>query len=390
MSSAELYLERARRFAQEVVAPVAAELDRRPDPVDCFSWEVVEQGSRLGLRTLTLAPEHGGAGLDLPQLARVVFELAKVDVGIAALFAQTNMLWRVIAGAATEEQRGRWLPRFRDDPRCLLALAVTEPEVGSDHVIPWSGPDPPRLATRATPEGGGWCLEGRKLFVDNGNRAGIYLVMAQTDPDTGLDRGTTCFVIEAGTPGLRPGRVFDKAGERLANHSEVLLEGCRVSEGAVLGAVNRGFEVLERHFRGRATLAGCCALGVAEAAYARTLAWCRERVQGGRPLIEHDLVGVELAEMRMQLTAAWDHLLATAARIAAGSAGLAEDGLAKVHAAQVGYQVVTRALDLHGGRGYLRDAGVEKWWRDVAAFFHSDGANRALLIRAARAIRARS
>jgi len=89
------------------------------------------------------------------------------------------------------------------------------------------------------------------------------------------------------------------------------------------------------------------------------------------------------------LTVAWDHLIATAARIAAGRDGPAEDGLAKVHAAQVGYRVVTRALDLHGGRGYLRHAGVEKWWRDVAAFFHSDGANRALLIRAARAIRAR-
>jgi len=241
VSAADLYLERARRFAREVVAPLAVELDRRPDPADCFSWEVVEQGSRLGLRTLTLAPEHGGAGLGLPQLARIVFELAQADEGMAALFAQTNMLWRVIAGAATEGQRARWLPRFRDDPRCLLALAITEPEVGSDHVIPFSGPDPPRLATRAMPEvGGGWCLEGRKLFVDNGNRAGIYLVMAQTNPSAGLDRGATCFVIEAGTPGLRSGRVFDQAGERLANHSGVLLEGCRVPEGAVLGAFNRG------------------------------------------------------------------------------------------------------------------------------------------------------
>ncbi|HZV52065.1 MAG TPA: acyl-CoA dehydrogenase family protein [Candidatus Dormibacteraeota bacterium] len=175
----------------------------------------------------------------------------------------------VISGAATEEQRARWLPRFRDDPRCLLALAVTEPEVGSDHVIPCSAPDPPRLATRATLVAGGWCLEGTSCSWTTATGPASTCVMAQTDPSTGLDRGTTCFVIETGTPGLRPGRVFDKAGERLANHSEVLLEGCQVPEGAVLGAANPGFEVLERHFRGRATLADCCALGVAEAAYAR-------------------------------------------------------------------------------------------------------------------------
>jgi alkylation response protein AidB-like acyl-CoA dehydrogenase len=388
MNSVTSHVGRARWFAREVVAPVAAERDRSRDPTDCFSWEIVEQGSQLGLRTLTLAPEHGGAGLDLPQLAQVVLELAQADAGVAALFAQTNMLWRVIEGAATDEQRARWLPRFRDDPRCLLALAVTEPEVGSDHIIPFQGPDPPRFATQATPEVGGWRLEGRKLFVDNGNRAGIYLVMAQTDPNVGLDRGATCFVIEAGTPGLCSGQVFDKMGERLANHAEVRLEGCRVPGSAVLGTVNRGFEVLDRHFRGRATLAGCCALGIAEAAYAKAVAWCRARIQGGRSLIDHDLVGVELAEMRMQLTAAQDHVLATAARIAAGEAGPAEDALAKVYAAEVAHQVVTRALDLHGARGYLRDGGMEKLLRDVIAFFHSDGANRTLLIKAARAIRA--
>lgn len=385
-TDSETAVERAREFAQCVVAPAAADLDAHPDPERCFSWELVERGDRLGLRTLTLGREHGGSGLGLGTLARVIFEIACADAGVAAVFAQTNKLWQVLEGAANPGQLAWLIPRFRADPRCLLAVAITEPDVGSDYIIPIQGPGAPRFTTSARRRDGGWELEGYKHFIDNGNRAGIYLLMAQTDPLVGLAEGTTCFVAEAGTPGLRPGKVFDKLGERLANHTQVFIESCFLPDSQVLGNVNRGFELLHRHFAGRATLAACSVLGVAESAYCLALEWSLGDPQEAGRRRPCDVLGIQLAEMRMILNAARDHVLNTASRIEAGTAGVNDDALAKVYASRAAHEVLTHALELASREDMCRGAGLEKLLRDCASFFHSDGVNRTLLIKAGRAI----
>jgi alkylation response protein AidB-like acyl-CoA dehydrogenase len=178
-------------------------------------------------------------------------------------------------------------------------------------------------------------------------------------------------------------------GERLANNAELLFDDCFVPDENVLGQVGKGFEVLTTFFPASNAYAAASVLGVASAAYERSVAWTSRRYQGGAYLIEHDSVAADLARMRMLIDAARAYLR-QAAR-AADNRDTEWDptmgALPKVFASEVAWEVVTTTLSLHGGHGYMKDLGIEKLVRDAAAFLHSDGANRTLLLKAARFIR---
>jgi alkylation response protein AidB-like acyl-CoA dehydrogenase len=388
-TAAEAAVDIARKFAAEVIAPVAADLDRNVAPEDCFSWDIVEAGSDRGLRTLTLLPEYGGAGADCLTTAMVVEELAKGDMGVSVVFAQTLKLIQSFQAAANEDQRARFLPKVRDDRRALMAIGMTEPQTASNYIIPYQ---PAGFVTTAVRKGRGWIINGRKRFISNGNRARLYLLFAQTNPDKGLNEGSTCFIIERGTPGFTTGHVEDKMGERLANNAELIFDSCFVPDEDVLGAVDRGFDVISQFFPASNAYAAASVLGVAAAAYDRSIRWTRERVQGGKPLIEHDIIAAQLAEMQMLIDAARAYI-----HHAAWKADHRETGwdptlgaLPKVFASEVSWKVVTKALELHGAYGYMRDLGFEKLVRDAACFVHSDGVNRTLLLKAAQFIRSRA
>ncbi len=375
----------AARFGAEVVVPVAAELDARPNPEDCFSWEIVEAASAAGLRTATLSAEYGGAGIDSLTTARVVEELGRADLGVSVVLAQTLKIAQTLQQAASLEQRDRFLPRFAADPRCLLAIGITEPENSSNYFIPY----PEDFRTTATKVPHGWVLNGKKHFISNGNVASLYLLFAQTDPGRSLVEGSTCFLVERPTEGFSIGKVHDKMGERLANNAELLFDDCFVPDENVLGEVSRGFEVLTTFFPASNAYAAASVLGVASAAYDRSVEWTSKRYQGGAYLIEHDSVAADLARMRMLIDAARAYL-----RQAARAADHRDTewdptmgSLPKVFASEVAWEVVTTTLSLHGGHGYMKEAGIEKLVRDAAAFLHSDGANRTLLLKAARFIR---
>jgi alkylation response protein AidB-like acyl-CoA dehydrogenase len=228
-----------------------------------------------------------------------------------------------------------------------------------------------------------------KHFISNGNRARLYLVFAQTNPSESLVRGSTCFLVTPQTPGFSIGRVHNKMGERLANNAELIFRECRLRDDQILGEVDQGFTILTQFFPASNAYAAASVLGVAEAAYQRTWRWTRTRVQGGRALIDHDTTAEDLAELRMEIDAARAYVHQAA--YCADHPGLRDPtmgALPKVFAARVAWRVVTRALELHGGYGYMREAGIEKLVRDAAAFHHSDGANRSLLLKAARCLRA--
>ena len=386
---AETAVEIARTFVRDVVAPVAADLDRHTNPEDCFSWDIVEKGSAVGLRTLTLAREYGGAGAGSLTTAMVIEELAKGDMGVSVVFAQVLKLIQAFQAAATDQQRARFLPKLKQDPRFLMAIGITEPQNASNYIIPYNDPKAP-YATTAVRKGQGWVINGKKHFISNGNRAALYLLFAQTEPGKSLVDGSTCFLIERGTPGFTTGRVHDKMGERLANNAELLFDSCFVSDDDVLGTVGRGFEVLSKFFPASNAYAAASVLGVADAAYERSLRWTKERVQGGKPLIEHDMIAAELAEMRMLIDAARAYIHDAAWKCDHKERGWDPTlgALPKVFAAQTAWTVVTKALELHGGHGYMRDNGFEKLVRDAAAFSHSDGVNRTLFLKAGQFIRA--
>ena len=378
-------IQLTRDFMRREVVPRAAELDSRPSPEECFSWEMVERASAVGLRTLALEEAYGGAGADFLTTAMVIEEMAKGDMGFAVVFAQTWKLVQTLQLAGTAEQKHRFLPAFRDDPRYLLAITLTEPDTASDYIVPFAEA---RYRTTATRAVGGWRLSGFKHFISNGNRAALYIVFAQTDPSRPLTEGSTAFLVPRGAPGLSVGRVHDKLGERLANNAEVIFKDCFVPDGDVLGEVDGGYTVQSLFFPASNAYAAATVLGAAEAAHERATLWARQRVQGGRPIIGHDSVVSDLAEMRMWLDATRLYVYHAAW---AGGHREAWDGtlgaLPKVLASQVAWQVVTRAMEIHGGYGFMKETGMEKLLRDVAAFLHSDGVNRSLLLKAGRFLR---
>lgn len=380
--------EVARQFGREVVAPRARDLDAQVDPEESFSWDIVEEASRRGLRTLTLSEEWGGVGAGCLVTAKVVEEIARFDLGVSVVIAQTLKLVQTLEAATTEDQRQRYLPIVRDDPRCLLAIGFTEPEVASDYIAPYEATS---YRTRAERVDGGWKLTGKKHFVSNANRATLYIIFAQTDPSKSLLEGSTAFLVHRGTSGFTTGHVHNKLGERLANNAELLFDDCFVPDSDVVGEVNAGFGVQSRFFPASNAYAAASILGVGQAAYDQALSWAQTRVQGGGPLLSHDSVAIDLAHMRMELEAARTYVH----RAARGADGVmawvpTHGSLPKVFTSQVVWRVVTKALELHGGWGYMKDKdnGMEKLLRDAAAFLHSDGANKTLLLKAAKVIRA--
>lgn len=379
-------LDITRRFARDVVGPVAAELDAQINPEDCFSWDIVEKAHAVGIRTATLSEEHGGAAIDSLTTAMVIEELAKADLGVSVIFAQTLKIVQTLQGAATPEQQERFLTDYAADQRGLLAIGITEPERSSDYIIPFVEGD---YHTRAVRSAGGWVINGQKHFISNGNRARLYLIFAQTEKGKGLVEGSTCFLVERSTPGFSIGRVHDKMGERLVNNAELFFEDCFVPDENVLGEAGKGYEVLARFFPASNAYAAASVLGVAEAAYQCSLEWAETRVQGGRPLIEHASVRQTLARLRMLNDASQAYVYRSAWLADHRDQGW--DGtvgaLPKVFAAEAAWEVVTETLELHGGYGYMRELGIEKLVRDAAAFMHSDGANKSLLLKAARFLR---
>jgi alkylation response protein AidB-like acyl-CoA dehydrogenase len=380
-------LDTVRTFVHDVVVPRALDLDRQPNPEDCFSWEIVEKANNIGLRTMTLSQENGGIGADSLTTAMVIEELAKGDIGVSVVFAQTLKIAQILESATSAAQRARYVPTYVENPRGLLAIGITEPETASNYLIPYNDPKAP-FRTAAVKTDGGWVVNGMKHFISNGNRANLYLLFVQTETGKGLADGATCFLVERDTPGFTIGTVHDKMGERLANNAELIFQDCFIPDDNVIGEVGKGFHVLTQFFPASNAYAAATILGVAQAAYDKALAWTKVRVQGGKPLIEHDGIRADLAEMRMLIDVAQSYIYKSA-WMADHKEEDWDPTLAvfpKVFASQVTWKIVTRASELHGGHGYVRETGMEKLIRDAAAFLHSDGVNRTLLLKAAKFI----
>ncbi len=374
-------LETIRRFNEEEVTPRAVELDAQVNPEDSYSWEIIEAADKLGLRTMTLSEAYGGLGTDSVTNAMVTEALSKGDLGIGITLGQTLKLAKIMEDLLNEEQKARVLLEFVQNPRGMLAVGITEPDNASNYIVPYPAP----FRTTAEKVEGGWVINGMKHFISNANRASHYLFFAQTEKGKSMIEGSTCFLLERDRPGFTVGRVHDKMGERLANNAEMIFQDCFVPDENVVGEAGAGFVTLGQVMPASNAYAGAMILGVAEALYEKAVDWAKVRVQGGKPLIEHDGIRAQLAEMRMLIDASrsyvhracwladhqdqgWDKTLAS---------------LPKVMASQSTWKIATWCLEIHGGHGYMKEAGVEKLVRDAAAYLHSDGVNRSLFLKAA-------
>jgi alkylation response protein AidB-like acyl-CoA dehydrogenase len=377
-------LETVKRFVDAEVRPRAAKLDADPDAAAGFSWEIVEKAHELGIRTMTLSEKWGGLATDSLTTAMVIEELAKGDIGVSVIFAQTLKIAQIMEKALSAEQQARVLPAFSADPRGMLAIGITEPDNASNYFLPHPVP----FRTMAKKTAGGWIVNGMKHFISNGNRASFYLLFAQTEPGKPLAEGSTCFLLERGRPGFTIGRVHDKMGERLANNAELVFEDCVIPDANVVGDVNRGSEVFAKFSPQSNAYAGATVIGVAVALHRKAIDWAKLRVQGGKPLIEHDGIRAQLAEMRMLIDAsrAYVHRAAWLADHPQSGWEPTLGSLPKAMAAQAAWQIAQWTMEIHGGPCYMKEFGVEKLVRDAAAFLHSDGVNRTLFLKAANAM----
>ncbi len=376
--------ELARDFARREIAPAAAERDRMTDPAARFPWDILESASRHGLRTLRVPPELGGAGADTLTLCMAAEELAAGDLGVAVTLDQTWKISHLIYHMATPAQRDHFLRDFVTDHRFHLAIAMTEPGSGSDRYAYFDAPDS-QLKTVARPARGGWVLNGMKQFISNAGIAKLYVIYANTDPAQGLWHGSTMFLVPSGTPGFRVGRIHEKVGQRLSQNAELIFEDCWLADAHVLGEPRRAFESRGAFTRGSHVEAGATVLGVARAAYEAALEWANTRVQGGRRIIEHQAVGMMLADMAMQIEAA---------RALVWKAAWAADhqdpydpklaSMAKVFASEAAHRVTVQAVEIFGGMGIMAEAPVEKYVRDALTFLHSDGTNQIHRVRMGR------
>jgi len=374
----------ARDFAEREIRPIARERDRLADPGARFPWEVVERAGRLGLRTLALSEELGGGGADVLTLCLVGEELAWGDLGVAVTFDQTWKISHFIERLASEGQRARFLPAFLEDHRFHLAIAMTEPSAGSDNIIPYDGPGAGAQAT-ARREGGHWVVNGTKRFISNGGIAKLYLLALRTDEARGVSEGLTYFLATPDLEGFRIGRIHDKMGQRLSQNAELVFENCRIPEANRVSEVNRAMDARRAFVRGSNIEAAATVLGTARAAYEDALEYARGRVQGGRPIIEHQAVGFMLCDCWADYQAS--RQLLHYAAWAAGREGLYDPKmgfLAKAFVSEAAYRIATRSLEVWGGMGYMTEAPMEKYLRDVTSFLHSDGTNQAMRVRAMR------
>ena len=385
-----------RDFVQREIKPIALQRDRLEDFDARFPWEVLDKASRMGLRTLALSQELGGGGADDLTSCIVTEELAVGDVGIAATLAQSSTFGHIwFDRVMTPGQRARFLPPYLADDRYHLAFAGHEPDTDLGWcyhraLIPGTG----YKTTAVRDRNGDWVINGIKNFITNAPIAKLIAVQVRTDRTKAGPAGMSSLLVPRDTPGLTI-REHDKVGRRLGSNGELVFEDCRVpaenllgeegkspliGEGA--GSVGRGIPRFQ-----------AMNLGIGRAAYEAALEFARLRVQGGRPIIEHQSVGLVLAEMAISLEAArstiWRAAWASDHPDAYTDGSLPDlplQTVAKVFTSETVQRVVLQAAQIFGGMGVMRDLPMQKYVRDALIFLHSEFTNDVARLRIAEAV----
>ncbi len=341
----------ARAFATEVLAPNAAQWDHDAKLPDA----VVAQLGELGLLGMIVPQELGGAYTDYVAYALAMEEIAAGDAACATMMSVHNSVGcGPILGFGTPAQKDRWLAEMAAG-RIIGAFCLTEPQAGSEAN---------NLRTRAELRDGKWVLNGAKQFVTNGQRAGVAIVFAMTDPEAGK-RGISAFLVPTDTPGFIVGKPEKKMGIRASDTCPITLENCAIPEENLLGNRGEGLKIALSNLEGGRIGIAAQALGIARAAFDKARRYAGERVQFGKPIAEHQAIQQKLADMATQINAA-RLLVHHAAKLrTAGLPCLSEASQAKLFASEMAERVCSDAIQIHGGYGYLADYEVERHYRDA-------------------------
>lgn len=341
----------ARAFATEVLAPNAAQWDEDAHLPDA----VVAQLGELGLLGMIVPQELGGAYTDYVAYALAIEEIVAGDAACATMMSVHNSVGcGPILGFGTPAQKDRWLAEMAAG-RVIGAFCLTEPQAGSEAN---------NLRTRAELRDGKWVINGAKQFVTNGQRAGVAIVFAMTDPEAGK-RGISAFLVPTDTPGFIVGKPEKKMGIRASDTCPITFENCAIPEENLLGNRGEGLKIALSNLEGGRIGIAAQALGIARAAFDKARRYAGERVQFGKPIAEHQAIQQKLADMATQINAARLLVHHAAQLRTAGLPCLSEASQAKLFASEMAERVCSDAIQIHGGYGYLADYEVERHYRDA-------------------------
>jgi alkylation response protein AidB-like acyl-CoA dehydrogenase len=341
----------AREFARQELKPHAAQWDRD----GWISDSAVARLGEMGLLGMMVPDEWGGSYTDYVAYALALEEIAAGCAATAALMSvHSSVGCGPILKFGTADQKRRYLPDMAQG-KAIGCFCLTEPQAGSEAH---------NLKTRAVLENGSWILNGAKQFVTNAKRAKIAIVFAVTDPEL-KKKGISAFIVPTATPGLAVGRPEHKLGIRGSDTCAITFADCRIPQECLLGERGKGLSIALSNLEGGRIGIAAQAIGIARAAFEAALAYAKERKQFDRPIAEFGSIANMLADMHTSINAA-RLLTHQAARMRdAGDPCLSEACQAKLYASEMAERVCSKAIQIHGGYGYLEDYGVERHYRDA-------------------------
>lgn len=344
------------RFVRERLIPLEAEVAEQ----DAIPEDVIQEMRELGLFGLTIPEEYGGIGLNMSEEVQVAFELGYTSPAFRSLIGTNNGIGsQGLIMDGTPAQKEKYLPRLATG-ELISSFALTEPDVGSDAGA---------LKTTARRDGDYYVLNGTKRFITNGPRAGLFTVFARTDLDSKNSAGVSAFLVEAGTPGLSLGPKDKKMGQAGSYTCDVIFEDCRVHKDQIIGGIEgQGFKTAMKVLdRGRLHISAIC-VGAAQRIIDETVQYAINRRQFGQPIAEMQLVQAMLADSEAETYAARCMVETTAKRKDDGLRVSREAASTKMFASEMVGRVADRAVQIHGGAGYMQEYAVERFYRDVRLF----------------------
>ncbi|MGI8788562.1 MAG: acyl-CoA dehydrogenase [Pyrinomonadaceae bacterium] len=345
----ELFRSSVREFAEGEVRPRVEWMEKNA----MLDHGLIRQCFDLGLMAIETPEEYGGAGSTFFNAILAIEELARVDASVSVFVdVQNTLVSNAFIRWANDEQKKKYLSLLAEGN--VGAYALSEAGSGSDAFA---------LKTKAVDKGDFWEINGQKLWITNGNEAEIFVLFATVNPEEGY-KGITAFIVEKNYEGFSVGKKEDKLGIRASSTTELILDNCQVPKENVLGEVGKGYKVsIETLNEGRIGI-GAQMVGISQGAFEAALNYTNEREQFGKKISDFQAVQFQLAEMAIDLEAA-RLLVYNAARLKdAGKPFLKEAAMAKVYSSRVAEKISSKAIELFGGYGYVKDYPVEKFWRD--------------------------
>jgi alkylation response protein AidB-like acyl-CoA dehydrogenase len=345
-----IFRDSVYEFADREIRPLAREMDEHAK----FSPDLIKKLFELGVMSVEVPESFGGAGGTFFHSVLAVESLSRVDPSVGVLVdVQNTLVINAVMHWGTDDIKRKYLPKFAT--HMIGAYCLSEAGSGSDAFA---------MATRATETAGGFTINGRKLWITNGNEADMFIVFANVNPEAGY-RGITAFIVDRGTPGFTVGKKEDKLGIRASSTCELLFEDCVVPKSQILGEVGKGYKVaIETLNEGRIGI-GAQMLGLAQGALDHTVRYIKERKQFGKPIADFQGVQFQIARMAMDVETT-RLLVYNSARLRdAGQPFLTEAAMCKIHSSEVAERVASMAINLYGGNGFVKEYPVEKLYRDA-------------------------